>query len=85
MDEEKLFSTPDVNLSTVLIFQGCPPVKVEKNDRGRVYFSFTADSKLYQILDLYNRDIPLPINSFISCLKATRGLMLKHRDGAENG
>lgn len=74
--EDRTFTTLDVHLAAFLALKGIEPQLVSKGNR--VIFSFPNDA-VWDLVDEFNCNSPVPIADFVSVLKALRGRMYDAR------
>ncbi len=77
MVERKTFQTLDIYLASFLAFHGLQPSF--DNVNGKIAFSFAATDDFYKLLERYNSDEYVPVNSFVTVVKMLRGRMLSMR------
>lgn len=73
MATDKTFQTLDLYLSAYLSLHGLQPSLKINN---KIIFCFPVSDKLYQLIEQYNSDKPVPVASFVASLKTLRSQML---------
>lgn len=53
MNQEKYFTTFDLNLSAVLVSENFTLEKIEKPDGGKALFYFKKSNELFKVIDRY--------------------------------
>jgi len=88
--EQRLFTTLDIYLASLLTLNGIPPT-LELNN-GRVIFTFPATDQLYKLTMDFNSNVNVPVADFVTIVKTLRGKMLTAKEsikgngkGAKNG
>ncbi len=80
--QSKMFRTPDLWLSSYLVYRGINPQLEVVNDR--VVFSFPHSEALYTLLAAFNMGDPVPLIQYIDAYKTLKAKMFNARlKGAE--
>ncbi len=80
---KQTFATLDIYLASFLTLHGLAPV-LELRDR-KVVFTFPATDRLYELMDLFSSNEPVPVGDFVTTVKTLRGKMLTAKEGIQEG
>lgn len=83
----KYFTSLDIYLSAFLSFHGIEPILENRN--GKIIFLFDSCDNLYRLIDRFNSDEDVPVNSFATKVKTLKGKLLTEKGygvgGVRNG
>lgn len=79
---QKYLSILDIYLSAFLSFHGIEPTLENRN--GKIVFLFDNSDELYRLIDRFNSDEEVPVNSFATQVKTLKGKLLTEK-GRGNG
>jgi len=71
----------DIYVSSFLLLHGIEPKLETKN--GKVVFVFEGNDRVYQLMNLFNGNVEVPVADFVTTVKTLRGKMLTAKEGIE--
>lgn len=77
--KKESYTTLDVYAAAYLKMNGLTPML--RTSSGKVVFSFPHSSRLLEILERYNNNLPVPVQDFTFAVKSLRGAMIQTRAG----
>lgn len=81
MVETRTINLLDIYLSSFLLLHGIDPKLETKN--SKVYFVFEANDQVYNLMNLFNENVKVPVADFVTTVKTLRGKMLTAKEGIE--
>ena len=81
MAETRTIDLLDIYVSSFLSLHGVEPKLETRN--GKVVFTFEANDHVYELMNLFNGNVNVPVADFVTTVKTLRGKMLTAKEGIE--